>query len=790
MASAGLGTLTLDLVAKIAGFEGPMDKAARTTERRMKEIERSVSNGIKGVLKSFAAFGAGFLSVQAIFQGFGNAIDQADKLNDFTKRLGVSAETISAWGYAASQTGTDIDSLGKGLKLLQKNMAEALDPKSTQSNLFKSLGISVKDAEGNLRELEDVVPEVANAFKTLDNDATETALSMQLFGKSGSDLLEFLNQGGDGLDDFREKAEELGIVLSQETLSAADDFNDAIGDLKTATQGAMYQALEPILPVLREFIGQMVDFARTGEGAKKAGEEAASGIRMIGDIAGKTYTFLLNLREGLAAFEQQARGYTTLVLGGGANSLAQIEESAKRLNAVFDGSFTGPKTGADKQDPIDSRLKVDFKSLDQQEKDISEAAKQREKLQNAVNKYLGNPTGRTPKGKSDAEKEAEQIAKAIRQMADAQREWQNELNENGNPIAKEYADRLAEITDRAEKFTQDGVPADKVKAFVEQMKELASSIQSKELAEFQKEFANETLSMAAAFEGPGVAALVAYTREVEALDKQLKNGLITQQQYEERISAMHTPYEELIRDLHEEGLMLGMTSEQQEIYNNLKMAGVDASTELGQAVIQQTRDLQAYRAALEDQIELLDGARDASRGFFQDLYEGKGVVDSLKDALGRLADAIFQWASSGVTDMLFGKQGSPQGGSAGGWIGSLISGFFGGSGGASQPTYESIWNAFGGGSFASGGYPRPWTMNRVNERGPELLTVGGKDFLMMGSQGGKVTPNHQLGGSPSFVFNNNNNYAAPTSSKTQNQQAAKTGYEIRRNSRLVGAIAR
>src|SRR5688500_1623987 len=137
-----------------------MDKAARTTAKRMGEIERSVSGGIKSVLKSFAAFGAGFLSVQAIFQGFSSAIDQADKLNDFTNRLGVSAEAISAWGYAASQTGTEIDTLGKGLKLLQDNMAKALDPKSSQSNLFKTLGIDVKDAKGNLRELESILPEV------------------------------------------------------------------------------------------------------------------------------------------------------------------------------------------------------------------------------------------------------------------------------------------------------------------------------------------------------------------------------------------------------------------------------------------------------------------------------------------------------------------------------------------------------------------------------------------------------------------------------------------------------
>lgn len=683
MASRGLGTLTLDLVARIAGFEGPMDKAARTTAKRMGEIERSVSGGIKSVLKSFAAFGAGFLSVQAVFQGFSSAIDQADKLNDFTKRLGVSAEAISAWGYAASQTGTDIDGLGKGLKLLQKNMAEALDPKSTQAGLFKSLGISVKDAQGNLRDLESILPEIADKFKTLDNDATETALSMQLFGKSGSDLREFLDLGSEGLDSFTEKARDLGIVLSQETLSAADDFNDAIGDLKTATQGAIYQALEPLLPVLQSLIVEMVKFAKSGDGAKQAGEQAASGITSIGTAAKSVYGFLTGLREGLAAFEQQARGYTTLVLGGGATSLAQIEQSAKRLNAVFDGSFNASKAGAGVADPISARLKTNFKSLDQQAKDIAEATKKRDALQAAVNGYLGNPTGKTSagskkkEGKSEAEKDAERLQKAYESM-----------NER--------------LKEQVALFGQDGEAA-----------RLRYEVEHGELQKLTQAQKDELLARAEKLDVMKDEAKVA--EDLKRIDDQRRESV-----------------EDVLKDLAFETELLGKTADEQEKLNMLRYAGVEANSAYGQSILDAADEFQSLRRVTEDQISLMDEFRSGASNALSDFISGtksakEAFSDFFDDMLARITEMIAQrWI-----EQLFGQQGSTGSGTSGGdWLGTLFGAFF-------------------GSGKAGGGTANPGMMYPVNERGPELLTVGGNDYLMMGSQPGVVTPNHRLNGNRS-----------------------------------------
>lgn len=71
------------------------------------------------------------------------------------------------------------------------------------------------------------------------------------------------------------------------------------------------------------------------------------------------------------------------------------------------------------------------------------------------------------------------------------------------------------------------------------------------------------------------------------------------------------------------------------------------------------------------------------------------------------------------------------------------------------------WGALFGGFLATGGTARPGKMYEVNERGTEMLSMGGRDYLMMGNQAGKVTPSHALGGN-SVVQNNSFHIAGPS----------------------------
>ena len=167
---------------------------------------------------------------------------------------------------------------------------------------------------------------------------------------------------------------------------------------------------------------------------------------------------------------------------------------------------------------------------------------------------------------------------------------------------------------------------------------------------------------------------------------------------------------------------------------------------------------------LREQIEMMDGMRDAFAGFFEDVVGGtKSIEDSFKSMLTNIAAMITRAIAQKWVEQLFGAYGSNQSGSAGGWM-QAIAGLF--AGGRS-----------GGGGVSSG------HLYRVNERGVETLRIPGReDYLMTGDSSGHVLPAGSGGRSGTQV--NNFNFAAPTSTKTQTQIASRLSYEQRRAARF------
>jgi hypothetical protein len=376
------------------------------------------------------------------------------------------------------------------------------------------------------------------------------------------------------------------------------------------------------------------------------------------------------------------------------------------------------------------------------------AAKAAQEQQRKLQAALGNvTTPKTPKGggarggKSDAQREAEQVTRAIEQMTRAQQDWQNEVAKTGNPIADEYAGRLREIADEAKDFAKDGVPAETVKAFTDQMTALATSLRDADIAKFQKEFNDQTAEMAAQMQGPAAEALQRYQEEVTTLDDLLKNGAITIEQYNARLAELgkvrDAPMNDVIGSLQEQIRLLGMTNEQQEIYNNLKQAGVAADSSYGKSITDLTEQLQAQREALREQVEVMDAARDAASTFFEDLNQGKGIWDSLKDAAGQFADTLLRIAQQRLIEQIFGQQGTAGlSGSGGGWLSAIFSMFTrsGSFGGEGSP-------------LANGGWTSPSKVHQVGEYdAPELLLRNGKQYLLPGDRG-RVVPMSGGGGS-------------------------------------------
>ena len=130
-----------------------------------------------------------------------NAINAGDAMYDLSQRTGVSVEALAKFRKAASTSGTDIDAVAKSLTRLSRGMFEAATTgKGAAADALKALGISAKDAAGNVKSADAVTLEIANRFKAMPDGVNKTALAMALFGKSGAEMIPMLNMSGAAMD--------------------------------------------------------------------------------------------------------------------------------------------------------------------------------------------------------------------------------------------------------------------------------------------------------------------------------------------------------------------------------------------------------------------------------------------------------------------------------------------------------------------------------------------------------------------------------------------------------------
>lgn len=161
----------------------------------------------------------------------------ADELNTLSKQTGLSTKELQEFQYASELIDVDLNTLSKAMQKTTQAMSKASKGTGTQAEAFKKLGVNIKNTDGTLRNNNDVFKESIKALGNIANETERDAIAMELFGKSATELNPLIKGGIDDLDKMSKKANELGLILSQEALDGANKFNDEIDILKANTKG-------------------------------------------------------------------------------------------------------------------------------------------------------------------------------------------------------------------------------------------------------------------------------------------------------------------------------------------------------------------------------------------------------------------------------------------------------------------------------------------------------------------------------------------------------------------------
>lgn len=237
----------------------------------------SVGNGL-GQLKTksdtlFSAFSggiAGGLATGLLGAGFTTAIkgaiDDLDKLNDASERLGISVEDLSALNFSGKMNGLEFEDMTTALTKLSSKMQDAASGGKEAGALFSDMGIKVTDASGKLKSADAVFAEIADYFASVDDPAGEAALAVDAFGKSGAKLVPILNGGADGLKKMREEAASLGGIIDSKLAKQAAEFNDNMDKLSVLAGSVAKSIAGEMIPALNRLATEFIAARSAGMG--------------------------------------------------------------------------------------------------------------------------------------------------------------------------------------------------------------------------------------------------------------------------------------------------------------------------------------------------------------------------------------------------------------------------------------------------------------------------------------------------------------------------------------------
>jgi len=186
----------------------------------------------------------------------------ADDLNTLSQQTGIATEDLQKMQYASELVDVSVDTIAESMTKMRKAMAS-----DGKEDTFAKLGVSVRDSTGALRDSNEVFYEVLEGLSRVGNETERDVLAMEIFGRSADQLAGIIDDGGAALKALGDEAENLGLVLDQETLDAMNRVNDQIDRLKAQAQAnfikagaSALEALTPVIEDLVEVLAKVLEF--------------------------------------------------------------------------------------------------------------------------------------------------------------------------------------------------------------------------------------------------------------------------------------------------------------------------------------------------------------------------------------------------------------------------------------------------------------------------------------------------------------------------------------------------
>lgn len=225
-------------------------------------------NSLNGISAGTAAAVAGFAAVAAaIVKAEKKLMDitkesasAAKEIKTFASVTGQSAEEVQELQYAGDMIGVSYDRIRDSLKEVTNKMQEARDGSADTAAAFDTLKVNIYNADGSLRDANDVFNDTIDALGNVQNRTERDALAMDLMSESAQELNPLIEQGSQALKDYAAEAHEMGYVLDDEAIAALTATDTAQQKLLKTQEAVTKQISAEYAPYMTEALGDTADF--------------------------------------------------------------------------------------------------------------------------------------------------------------------------------------------------------------------------------------------------------------------------------------------------------------------------------------------------------------------------------------------------------------------------------------------------------------------------------------------------------------------------------------------------
>lgn len=246
-------------------------------------LPKEMTNTLNGMLKldaktlalalSFAAVTAAVVEVEkALISMTKESAAYADEILTQSAVTGLSTEALQEYQYAAELVDVSLDTLTSSQTKMIRSMDAARRGSKEQAEAFDKLGISVQNADGTLRDAQDVFGDAIDALSAISNETERDAIAMTIFGRSARDLNPLIKAGSDGLRELAQEAHNVGYVMSEEALDALGAVDDQVQRMNRSNEALKNQIAVGMAPAVENLMKKGTDFfVRLQEAAEGSG---------------------------------------------------------------------------------------------------------------------------------------------------------------------------------------------------------------------------------------------------------------------------------------------------------------------------------------------------------------------------------------------------------------------------------------------------------------------------------------------------------------------------------------